>query len=160
MATTSPPGYVAMLLSEFCTTDVACCTRDTTITEAARLMRRKHMGALVIVDDPEDEPQPVGLVTDRDIVIKVLGNELDPATTRVGDIMSKPVVMATESEDSNVATSRMREHGIRRLPVTDSHGKLVGIVTLDDLLTGLRHTVNSLIEVVAKEQDKERRLSR
>jgi CBS domain-containing protein len=149
-----------MLLSEFCTTDVACCARDTTIIEAARLMRRKHIGALVIVDDPDEDAQPVGLVTDRDIVIKVLGNELDPAKTRVADIMSKPVVMASESEDSSIATSRMRDHGIRRLPVTDSHGKLVGIVTLDDLLTGLRRTVNSLIEVVAKEQDKEKRLSR
>lgn len=149
-----------MLLREFCTTEVAYCARDTTVFEAACLMSQKHVGDLVIVDDPNDERIPVGLVTDRDIVVKVIGGELSAKTTRVADIMRTPLICASESEDSSVALLRMREHGVRRLPVTGDHGKLVGIVTLDDLLRHLRREVGALTDVVAKEQDQERRLRR
>ena len=149
-----------MLLKEFCTTDVAWCTRDTTVLEAARLMREKHLGDLVIVDDPDDELAPVGLITDRDIVVKVVGNELSARQTHVGDVMRTPLVTASDSEDSTVAIARMRQHGVRRLPVTGQRGKLVGIVTLDDLLKRLRSEVDSLLELIAKEQDQERRATR
>jgi CBS domain-containing protein len=149
-----------MLLKEFCTTDVAWCTRDTTVLEAAQLMRQKHLGDLIVVDDPDDELTPVGLITDRDIVIKVIGNERSASQTRVGEVMRTPLVTASDSEDSDVAIARMREHGVRRLPVTDHHGKLVGIVTLDDLLTRLRSEVDSLLEIISKEQDHERRAKR
>jgi CBS domain-containing protein len=153
-------GEAVMLLKEFCTTDVAWCTRDTTVLEAARLMREKHLGDLIIVDDPNDDFAPVGLITDRDIVVKVIGNELSASQTRVGAIMRTPLVTASESEDSNAAIARMRQHGVRRLPVTGPHGKLVGIVTLDDLLKRLRAEVDSLLDLIAKEQDQERRANR
>jgi CBS domain-containing protein len=153
-------GEGIMLLKEFCTTDVAWCTRDTTVLEAARLMREKHLGDLIIVDDPEDEFAPVGLITDRDIVVKVIGNELSAAQTRVGEIMRTPLVTASDAEDSSSAIARMRQHGVRRLPVTGRHGKLVGIVTLDDLLKRLRSEVDSLLDLIAKEQDQERRANR
>jgi CBS domain-containing protein len=146
-----------MLLKEFCTTEVVYCTRDTTVFEAAQLMRRKHIGDLVVVDDPDDDFAPVGLITDRDIVVKVIGNELSASQTRVGEIMRTPLVTASESEDSSVAISRMRAHGVRRLPITRGHGKLAGIVTLDDLLRRLRFEVDALLDIVAKEQDQERR---
>ena len=146
-----------MLLKEFCSTDVAYCTRETTVLEAAQLMRQKHLGDLVVVDSPDDDFVPVGLITDRDIVVKVIGDDQDPKRTRVGEIMRTPLVMANEMEDSSIAISRMREHGVRRLPVTRGHGKLAGIVTLDDLLRRLRHEVDDLLDIVTKEQDRERR---
>ena len=146
-----------MLLREFCTTDVAYCTRETTALEAAQLMRRKHLGTLVVVDGPDDEMAPVGLVTDRDIAVKVVGNGLIPGETRVCDIMRTPLVTAGESEDSAVAIARMRHHGVRRLPIIGREGRLSGIVTLDDLLRRLRSDVDSLLDIVAKEQDQERR---
>lgn len=149
-----------MLLKEFCTTDVAWCTRDTTVLEAARLMREKHLGDLVIVDNPQDEFTPIGLITDRDIVVKVIGDDRSASQTRVGDVMRTPLVTASDEEDSNAAIARMRQHGVRRLPVTGRHGKLVGIVTLDDLLRRLRSEVDSLLELIAKEQDQERRTTR
>ena len=149
-----------MLLKEFCTTDVAWCTRDTTVLEAARLMREKHLGDLIIVDDPNDEFTPVGVITDRDIVIKVIGNELSASKTRVGDVMRTPLVTASDSEDSNAAIARMRQHGVRRLPVTGRHGKLVGVVTMDDLLKRLRSEVDSLLDIITMEQDQERRADR
>jgi CBS domain-containing protein len=150
-------GDRVMLLKEFCTTEVAYCSRDTTVAEAAQIMRRKHVGDLVIVDDPDEDFSPVGLITDRDIVVKVLGNELDPRKTAVGEIMQTPLVTASEDEDSSIAIGRMRNHGVRRLPVTRGHGKLAGIVTLDDLLRRLRFEVDALLDVVSKERDHERR---
>ena len=149
-----------MLLKEFCTTDVAWCTRDTTVIEAARLMREKHLGDLIIVDDPNDEFTPVGLITDRDIVIKVIGNELSASKTRVGDVMRTPLVTASDTEDSNAAIARMRHHGVRRLPVTGRNGKLVGVVTMDDLLKRLRSEVDSLLDIITMEQDQEQRANR
>jgi CBS domain-containing protein len=149
-----------MLLKEFCTTEVAYCTRKTTVLEAAQIMRRKHLGTLVIVDDPDDEFTPIGLITDRDIVVRVIGNDLSASQTLVTDVMRTPLVMAAESEDASVAIARMRAHGVRRLPVTGHHGKLVGIVTLDDLLKRLRSEVDLLIDVIAQEQDHERRAGR
>ena len=149
-----------MLLKEFCTTEVVYCTRDTTALEAAQIMRKKHLGDLVVVDNPNDECIPVGLITDRDIVVKVIGNDLSASQTRVGEVMRTPLVVASEAEDSSVAISRMRHHGVRRLPITGRHGQLAGIVTLDDLLTRLRSEMDALLDIVAKEQDRERRGSR
>ena len=146
-----------MLLKEFCTTDVAFCSRDTTVLEAARIMRQKHIGDLVVVDDPQDECTPIGLITDRDIVVKVIGNELSVSQTTVGQVMRIPLVTASEAEDSSVAIERMRHHAVRRLPVTGKHGRLAGIVTLDDLLRRLRSEVDTLIDIVTKAQDQERR---
>lgn len=149
-----------MLLKDFCTTEVAYCARDTTVLEAARIMRQKHVGDLVIVDDPDDERIPAGLLTDRDIVVKAIGGELNAKITRVADIMRTPLICASESENSSVALQRMREHGVRRLPITGDHGKLVGIVTLDDLLRRLRWEVDALTDLVIKGQDRERRSHR
>lgn len=70
-----------MLLREFCTTDVAWCTREATVLQAAELMRQKHLGDLIVVDDPNDELRPVGLITDRNLVVNVIGNELSTSQT-------------------------------------------------------------------------------
>jgi CBS domain-containing protein len=146
-----------MLLKEFCTTEVAFCSRETTIVEAAQIMRNKHTGDLVVVDDPQNDFTPVGVITDRDIVVKVIGNELNAGRTTVGQIMRTPLVTASENEDSNVAIARMRQHGVRRLPITGPHGRLAGIVTFDDLLRRLRSEVDALLDVVERQQDQERR---
>ncbi len=149
-----------MLLREVCTTDVIFCGRDTSALEAARMMRKKHIGDIVVVDDPDEECLPVGLITDRDIVVKVLGNELDPVKTTVGKIMRTPLVTASETEDSAQAIARMRAHGVRRLPVTGQRGRLVGIVTLDDLLRLIAADTSALLDIVTKEQDREHRAIR
>lgn len=149
-----------MLLKDLCTTDVVCCGRDTSISQLAHLLRGRHAGDVVVVDDPDGERVPAGMVTDRDIVLKVLGMGQDPQRVNAGQIMHSPVVTAGEGEDSRVAIARMRAHGVRRLPVTGNGGRLVGIVTLDDLLRMVAADVASLVELVGKEQDVERRTLR
>ena len=149
-----------MLLRDVYMPDVVYCGPATTITEAARLMRRKHVGDIVVVEDPEGDRIPVDVVTDRDIVVEVLANELDPARTTVTNIMRTPVIIADDGEDTAQAIERMRMHGVRRIPVVSTGGALVGIVTLDDLLKVFAADVGALLEIVTKAQTYEHRARR
>lgn len=148
-----------MLLKEVCTLDVVCCGTQTRALEAAQLMRHQHVGDLVVVDDPE-ERVPLGMVTDRDLVVDVLGNGLDPATTTLGSIMHKPVVIANEDEDTATIIERMRMHGVRRVPVVDRNGVAVGIITLNDLLRVCVDEAQALLQIMSKGQGHERRSRR
>lgn len=148
-----------MQLSSFCMLEVACCSPRTTALEAAHLMRRKHAGDLVVIDDDE-KPSPLGIITDRDIVVEVLGKGLDPATTTVGSLIRTPVVVAEEGEDSTQVLERMRTHGVRRIPVVGPGGKLVGIVTVDDMLKRLAADAALLTQILSKEQSQEARTRR
>jgi CBS domain-containing protein len=142
--------------------DVVFCSRKTTILEAARMMRQHHAGDLIVVDGADEERTPAGIITDRDIVVEVLGRELDPAITAVEQVMVKlsHLVVARDTEDLGEAAERMRAHGVRRLPVVDHAGILVGVVTLDDLLLQLARNANVLAEIVAREQAHEQRARR
>jgi CBS domain-containing protein len=146
-----------MTLSDICVLDVAFCSRSTTLIEGARLMRSHHTGTLVVVDDLEGERTPAGVLTDRDIVVEGMANELDPVQTTVARIMSNHVVLAAESESVDEGIERMRVHGVRRLPIVDHNGRLVGIVALDDLLSLHAKQAGALAEIVSKEQVKEQR---
>jgi CBS domain-containing protein len=146
-----------MLLKDICTPEVVCCGRQATLLEVARLLRGRHTGDVVVVDDPDGDCLPVGLITDRDIVVKALGAGLDPATTTAGQLMHAPLVSADAEEDAADALNRMRAHGVRRLPVTGRGGRLAGIVTLDDLLRLLVRDASALLEVMGKAQDVEHR---
>ena len=149
-----------MLLKEICTLDVASCGRGVGILEAARLMRQYHTGDLIIVDDPDGDRVPAGIVTDRDIVVEVLAKGLDPAETKVAQIMSGKLVIAAAEEDTSDAIERMRLHGVRRLPVVDHDGRLMGIVTLDDMLKLHAAQAAELSGIVSKEQNREHRTKR
>lgn len=149
-----------MLVKDICTLDAVSCGRDTNSLEAARLMRQHHTGDLIVVDDPQGDRTPVGIVTDRDIVVEVLAAERDPATTPVSEIMPARLVIASAAEDVSEAVERMRLHGVRRLPVVDRDGSLLGIVTLDDILTLHAGQAATLAAIVAKEQTREQRSRR
>ena len=149
-----------MLLKDACVLDVVCCPRSTHVVEAARLMRENHTGNVIVVDDPEEDRVPAGILTDRDIVVEVLGRGRDPAATTVGDVMSGQLVIANEREDTAVAVERMLAHGVRRVPVVNHRGGLVGVFTLDDALKLHATRAMELVEVVEKELKHERRTRR
>ena len=149
-----------MLLKDLCTPDVVSCTPDCSALHAARLMRQHHVGDLVVIEDAETDPSPIGMVTDRDIVVEVLGRDLDPAKVTLRQIMRKPAVIANVSEDVAQALERMKAHGVRRIPVVDGGSSLVGILCLDDLLKRLAADAAALVEVISREQDREHRLRR
>lgn len=146
-----------MLLNSFCMLDVVCCTPRATVLEAAHLMRRRHVGDLVVVEDDEVQKEPLGVITDRDIVVEVLAQGLDPATTLVGSVMKTPVVVAREDEDSSLTLERMRTHGVRRIPVVGREGTLVGVVTADDMLRHLTADANLLTDISPRQQSLEER---
>lgn len=144
-----------MRISDICTSDVVCCAPDTTALEAARLMRSRHVGDVVVVTDVEKERVPVGVVTDRDLAIEVLGNGREAAIMPLSGLVRSPVVIAADYEDVHAALERMRAHGVRRMPVVDDRGALVGIVTLDDLLGALLADMHALLETTGKAQRRE-----
>ncbi len=149
-----------MLLNTLYTPEVVTCGPATTALAAARLMRARHAGDLVVVEDSGDDRNPLGIVTDRDIVVEVLARDLDPARTPVSAFMRTPLVLAEESEDAAVALERMRQHGIRRLPVIGRDKRLVGIIALDDLLRQLAATAGALADIIAAGQNREQRQRR
>lgn len=141
-----------MRISQICTSEVVCCGPDTTALEAARLMRARHVGDVVVVSDVEKERVPLGVVTDRDLAIEVLGNGREAAIMPLSGLVRSPVVIAADYEDVHAALERMRAHGVRRMPVVDDRGALVGIVTLDDLLGALLADMHALLERTGRAQ--------
>lgn len=144
-----------MRVSEILTTEVVCCGPQTTALEAARLMRTKHVGDVVVVSDPQRERVPLGVVTDRDLTTEVLGNGRDAGLTPLSGLARTPVVIAADCEDVHEVLERMRVHGVRRIPVVDGRGALVGIVTLDDLLGALFAEMQALLETTSRAQRRE-----
>lgn len=146
-----------MSAGEICNREVIVIQRDATIVEAAKLMRQFHVGALIVVEKRDGRQIPVGIVTDRDLVVEVVATELDAAVITVGDIMAAEVFTIKESTASHEAIEFMRRKTIRRLPVVDGSGELTGILTLDDALQLLSEELLDLAKLVRYEQKKETR---
>lgn len=124
---------------------------DATLRRAAELMRERHVGSVIVVD----ADRPVGILTDRDVAVRVWQDARDPDTTRVGDVMSQP--LRTASCDATVAEAirTMRRHGVRRLPLVGHDGTLYGLVALDDLIITLGRQLSGLGQVIKREQANE-----
>ncbi len=120
-------------LKDFATAIVVVVEPDTTALVVAKLMRQHHIGALVVVD-AEKQSKAVGIVSDRDLVLKLVAEELDPAVFTAGDIMSTQLVMASSTMDAMDVIKLMNEHHVRRVMLSDDEGRLVGIVTMEDIL--------------------------
>ncbi len=121
------------LLKDFATSIVAVVEPETTALVAAQLMRNHHVGALVVVD-VEEKSKAIGIVSDRDIVIQLIAEELDPSVLTAGDIMSDQLITASGDMDAMDVIKLMNKHHVRRIIVSDSADRLVGIVTMEDIL--------------------------
>lgn len=144
------------LLKDFAPVAVVVVEPETTALVVAQLMRRHHIGALVVVD-ALDKARPVGIVTDRDLVLELMAEELDPAVFTAGDIMSVDLVMATPEMDAADAVQLMKTHRLRRLVIADDEGRLVGIVTMEDVLEVITRELASLTASMAGARDREAR---
>jgi len=116
------------------TKDVVTCTPQATITEAAQMMKNEDIGPVLVVDN-NDARTLVGLITDRDIVLKVIADGQDPRNTRVEEAMSKKLVTCRPDDDVNVAMQAMAQFQLRRIPVVGENMKLLGIISQADLAT-------------------------
>ena len=99
---------------------------------------------------------PVGILTDRDIVIELVAEQVDPQSVSVGDVMSDHLLIISESDELLDIIEQMRSKGVRRAPVVSKEGELVGILTLDDLLDVLAEAFNDLVLLTGREQRRER----
>src|SRR5258706_1084425 len=117
-----PVRGLNMSISEFCHRDVVCATRDTTVTEAANLMRRHHVGDVIIVETRGGKQVPVGIVTDRDIVVEVIAAAIDPGALKLGDLRLAPLVTVDEGTSYAATVARMSAEGVRRMPVVSDDG--------------------------------------
>jgi CBS domain-containing protein len=145
-----------MRIGKICTVQTIVCTLDESIQGAALLMRQHHVGDLVVVQVRDGEKIPVGILTDRDIVVSVIALGLDPASLEVGDVMSDDLFTTDESEDVYELIERMRVRGIRRVPVVNRDGALSGIVSADDLLEFLAQEMGELSRIASHQQSQER----
>jgi CBS domain-containing protein len=141
------------MVGEICSKPAVTVSPDTTVQEAAHRMRSRKVGAVVVVDG---SGTPVGVVTDRDITVHVVAQGTDPAVVRVGTLIRrKPTVIG---EDAGVleATKLLSRRGIRRLPVVSKAGKLVGMMSLDDLLMLLGSELGHIASSLASELGRRR----
>ena len=145
-----------MRIGQICTVQTIVCGLDESIQGAALLMRQHHVGDLVVVQKRDGDHIPVGILTDRDIVVSVIALGLDPASLEVGDVMSDDLLTTDESDDVYETIERMRQRGIRRVPVVNRDGALSGIVSADDLLEFLAQEMGELSRIASHQQSQEK----
>lgn len=143
-----------MPISEICNREVVIAQRRDSALEAAKLMRQHHVGDVLIVER-NSANVPVGIVTDRDLVVEIMASGLNPENISVEDIMVPELATVKESAGILEVLQYMRGKGVRRLPVVDDSGNLTGIVTLDDLLELLSEELLELAKLVKHEQKNE-----
>ena len=140
-----------MASGKICSREVVCARRDTSVKAVAQLMREYHVGSIVVADEPNGKRMPAGIVTDRDIAVAVVALGLKPEVIQVGDVMNQELVAVREDAGVAETVELMRMKGLRRLPVTDSAGALVGIVAADDVLSLLAEEMAALASMVTRE---------
>jgi CBS domain-containing protein len=145
-------------VGEICMHDPIVATRDMTIAAAAALMRNHHVGSVIVVDRIAGGLSlPLGIVTDRDLVIEVMATGLDPKAITVGDIMAPELATIVATEDTGAAVRLMRVKGVRRLPVVNEDGRLLGLVSFDDVLGVVVEDLQELAETPGLERSRESR---
>ena len=145
-----------MTTGKVCNRDVVFVHQQASIPEAARLMREHHVGDLVVIKEKTGKRVPVGIITDRDIVLEVIAEGVSMDDVNVGDIMSDKLVTARESDGLLETIKLMRAKGIRRLPVVNDDNELVGILSVDDLIDLFSEQIVDLARLIAREQGREK----
>ena len=144
-----------MTIGEYCTRDVAIIEPHETILDAAKVMCDQHVGDVVVVERKDEQVFPIGIITDRDIVLELIAKEVDLDSVAAGDLVSSNLISAKISEPLDDVISHMRTHGIRRIPIVNDQGSLEGIFSLDDLIELTAENLNSLVSIAQKGFHKE-----
>ena|SRR5947209_8548083 len=122
---------------EVMTENPVCCLPTDAVNAAARMMRREDVGAVPVVND-EKNMRLIGILTDRDLAIKVVAESRDSSNTTVRDVMTSTIIACRTDDDLSSAIRAMEEHQIRRVPVVDDDGRIVGIISQADVATRVR----------------------
>jgi CBS domain-containing protein len=141
-------GNGRMTAGDLCIRDVGVASRSTVLIEAAREMRNRHVGSLVVVDETPEGRFVVGMLTDRDIVTAVVARDVDASTLRAGDVMSEDVACVREDDSVADVLAVMQRRHVRRLPVIGPRQRLLGVIAADDLLRLLAGQLQALSQVI------------
>jgi predicted transcriptional regulator len=145
-----------MAIGEICSREVVFIARSESCAQAARLMRENHVGSLVVVAKTGAPAMPIGMITDRDLAVGVMALGLDPEKTLVEAVMRPRIALVRENEGLGRAVALMRAEGVRRLPVVDADGNLVGILAADDLIELFADELSGLAAMIGKSARMER----
>ena len=129
-----------MKVGEYCKRAVVAIGASADAADAAKLMREEHVGFLVVYHEGDSLQRPVGVLTDRDLVLGVMARDVDPHAVTVNDVMTRQPLIANDADELSDMLQAMRMAGIRRVPVVDVRGALIGIMAIDDaidVVTGL-----------------------
>ncbi len=148
-----------MTAGELCNRTVYIIRANESVLEAARLMKKYHVGCLVVVEELGEDRIPIALVTDRDLVVKGMAEApSDLETMHVARVMSEQLVTARDTERMYDVRKKMRARGVRRIPVVDAEGRLQGIIAFDDMVEWMAQELTDLAQLVSLEQEHESEL--
>jgi CBS domain-containing protein len=146
-----------MKVGEYCNKCVVAIASSADAADAAKLMRTHHVGFLVVHREGDVLRKPIGVLTDRDLVLGVMARDVDPYAVTVEDIMSRQPLTANESDGLNDLLQGLRLAGFRRAPVVDARGALIGIITIDDAIEVITGLMCDVAGSIKSEQRQERR---
>jgi CBS domain-containing protein len=142
-----------MKVGEVCSRLAIDVESDQSVRSAAELMRKYHVGYLVVTEPDHGGRVPIGTLTDRDVVLETVAVGTDPDDVTVSDIMDQdPPLVAAEGDQLSEALEAMRLQGVRRVPVVDAHRNLVGVLALDDILQLLNSELGMIAEIVGSQR--------
>lgn len=145
-----------MSVGDVCNREVVVTDRDDTITHVSQLMRTYHVGDAIVVEERDGERIPSGVLTDRDIVVDLIANGADLDSITIGDVMSRDLLVIGEDDNLDDAIKRMRDRGVRRVPVVNHRGGLEGILAVDDIIDLLAEQLTDVDKLISREQRYER----
>ena len=144
-----------MNVGSFCSRPPVAVPTGAPLTEVARLMRERHVGAVVVTEGDPAQPRVAGIVTDRDIVCARLSRTEDLSAISASEIMTPHPLVICEQDSIGAAVSHLRARGVRRAPVVTQEGALVGVVSSDDLLAHLASQIAAMARIVAQQVRRE-----
>ncbi len=144
-----------MFVGEMCNRQVVICRPDDSIQNAAELMRDNHVGDVIVVEHKEGKHFPIGILTDRDIVIEVLAQGVNLNDIAVKDVMSSELIRVKEDDYIIETIEQMRDKGIRRVPVVNRDGSLEGILAVDDTIELVAELLSNLVRLFKREFNRE-----
>ncbi len=137
-----------MTVRALCNHNVATIDRDAGVIDAAARMREEHVGDLIVVEERAGHRIPVGILTDRDIVIAVVAKRVATSAVTVGDAMSAQLLTVHQDNGVEHALREMRRAGVRRAPVVDGSGALIGVLSIDDVIDHLAVQLGHIADII------------
>jgi CBS domain-containing protein len=147
-----------MSVDKICNHNVVTVPADTNIADVAARMREAHVGDVIVTEYRQGREVPIGVVTDRDLVLEVLAAKIDPDTVAAKDIMSGDLVAVRRENGLEFALAAMRKGGVRRIAIVDQDDALIGVLSVDDVIEHLSAMLGDLAEMLRTQQRREAKL--